>query len=205
MGARVAAGLAVKRASIKSATRKLDVLASLASSASGSVEVAFQAAGRTTRFTAPIANGQLRISRALTAAQARAGTGTLTLTYGGDARTQPDKVRLLAASRGAALKAKRPTIVKGRLTAAGTVTKRARGSIRVELRFDPAGATQTRVMTFKAPIVKGRYRLDKPLAAAVLSDMARSPAAPVTYLLFAGDKRNGVAGQSAFFELPASS
>ena len=84
------------------------------------------------------------------------------------------------------------------------MSKLARGSVRIELRFEPAGATQERVVAFKATIAKGRYKLDKPLSATVLREMASSPAAPGSYVLFTGDKRNGIAGQSAFFELPAA-
>ena len=72
-----ATGLAVKRAAIKPASRKLDVLATLSPSASGTVDVAFAAAGRTTRFTVPIAGGQVRVNRAIPAPQASASSGTV--------------------------------------------------------------------------------------------------------------------------------
>lgn len=198
-----AAGLAVTRAAVTPG-RKLDVLALLSSSASGSVDVAFQAAGRTSRFSTPITGGKLRVNRAIPARQARGGSGTLTLTYRGDADTQPQIVRLVAATRAAALKAKRPTIANGRVKATGTVAKRVRGSIKLELRVQPAGATQARFVTFTATISKGRYKLDKPVSAAVASELATSPAVSAT-IVFAGDKRNGIAGQSAYFELPATS
>lgn len=180
------------------------MLASISSRASGSVDVTFLAAGRTTRFTVPIADGQVKVNRALPAPQASASSGTLTLTYAGDSDTQPYTVKLLATRRGASLKAKRPTIFKGRIKATGSISKLARGSVRVELRYQPTGATQQRIVAFKAPIAKGRYKLDKSLSATVLRDIAGSPAAPGSYVLFAGDKRSGIGGQSAFFALAAA-
>ena len=94
--------------------------------------------------------------------------------------------------------------MKGRLKANGTIGKRARGSVQVQLRFVPAGQTQARTVSFKARIVKGRFRLDQGLSAAVMRDVAASGAVS-SYVLFAGDKRGGMAGQSSFFELPAVS
>jgi hypothetical protein len=175
---------------------------SIAATASGSVDVALRAGGRTTRFTSPIAAGKrkLRITRAMPAAQARATSATLTLTYAGDSDTRSYTVRLLAARRGAALKAKRPTIVAGRLKAQGTVTKAARGSVQIQLRFDPGDGAQ-RALSFKARIAKGRYSLDIRLSDDVVRQLTNARGAISSSLLFAGDAGKGIAGQSSYFEL----
>ena len=151
----------------------------------------FLAAGSTTRFTTPIANGKVRINRAIPAAQARAASGTLTLTYAGDADTQPYTVQLLAARRGASLKAKRPTIVKGRLKATGQRDQ-------ARARLDPGGAALP-ARRRDAGARRDVHGADRqgPLHAstsacptALLRDMASSPSAVGSYVLFAGDKRN---------------
>ena len=106
------AKLEVLRAQMLSSTRRLDVLAPITSRASGRVNVSLQAAGRTTRFTAPVdaKRARVRIDRRTTTVQARLGSGILTIAYPGDADTQPQVVRLRVAARHASLRAGRPQI-----------------------------------------------------------------------------------------------
>ena len=179
------------------------MLASISTKASGSVDMAFRAGGTTTRFSAPInaAKGEVRVSRAIPKPQARKGSGTLTLTYRGDGDTRAYSVRLLAAGRAPSLKAQRPRIAGGRLQAAGKVAKLARGSVAVQLRMTLPGRSRPRSLTFKARIVKGRYRLDKRLSTDVMR--VTTTATLSSYVTYAGDKRGAISGQSSFFEVVA--
>ena len=161
------AKLEIARARVLGAARRLDVLAPITKRASGRVNVSFQAAGRTVRFTAPVSatKGWVKIDRAIPAAQARLGTGILRLTYPGDADTQPQDVRLRAAAVHASLDAGRPTITAaGSLQASGRISTRARGVVRLQVLFEPRGE-QTRTLSFSARIANGRYSFDAPLEA----------------------------------------
>ena len=126
------AKLEVSRAFVDRAARRLSVLAPISARTSGRVTVQLRAAGRTTTFTAAVdsANARVRFSRRIPAAQANLGTGILTITYAGDADTQPQEVRLRAAPRRAVLAAGRPTLSAAGLLVASGRTRRARGASR---------------------------------------------------------------------------
>lgn len=199
------AKLEVARALISSATGRLSVLAPISARASGRVTVRLQAAGRTTSFTTPVdsANARVRIDRAIPADQARIGTGILTLAYPGDADTQPQEVRLRAAVRKALLVAGRPRISAGRLIASGRISSLARGVVRVQLLFEPAGQA-TRTLQLSAPIEGGRYRLDQELPADELALMVGRRGVIHSYTLFTGYALARMRGEMASFEvLPA--
>lgn len=77
-----------------------------------------------------------RVVRSVSAAQARLGTGILTINYPGDADTRQQSVRLRAANTPAALTSSRPIITPtGFLQASGTVSSAARGVVRVQLQY----------------------------------------------------------------------
>lgn len=198
-----AAKLEVARARVIPASRgSLDVLAPITARASGTLRVAFQAAGRTERFTAPVdaARARVRIARRLPTAQARLGTGILTLTYPGDADTQPQEVRLRAAPRAAGLVAGRPKISANRLTASGRVSSAARGVVRVQVLYEPAGQP-TRTLEFTARIAGGRYRVDVPLAPDVLKELALRRGVVHSYTLFTGYRPARMRGELASFQV----
>ncbi|MFP5362555.1 MAG: hypothetical protein ACLGI5_07475, partial [Thermoleophilia bacterium] len=197
-----AAKLEIARARVSQRDRRLSVLAPITGRASGQVKAVFQAAGRTQRFGAGIKPGKrrVRIDRAIPAAQARVGTGILTLTYGGNRATQPQEVRLRAASRPAHLKASRPRIRKGRLIASGRISRRARGVVRLQLLYEPPGK-QTRALKFSARIRNGRYRFDERLSANVLSEIARRRGVVHSYTLFTGYLGNRIRGEMSSFEV----
>lgn len=197
-----AAKLEVARASVNPASRTLDVLAPITARASGTLQVAFRAAGRTARFTAPVdaAKARVRIARRLPRAQARPGTGILTLTYPGDADTQPQEVRLRAAPRAARLVAGRPKISGNRLTASGRVSSAARGVVRVQVLYEPAGQP-TRTLEFTARIGGGRYRVDVPLAPDVLAQLAQRRGVVHSYTLFTGYRPVRMRGELASFQV----
>ena len=197
-----AAKLEVARARVVSSSRRLDVLAPITSRASGTVRVSFQAAGRTERFTAGVdsANSRVRINRRIPSSQARLGTGILTLAYPGDADTQPQEVRLRAASRPASLVADRPTIAGGRLKASGRISSRARGNVRLQVLYEPAGQN-TRTLSFSARINAGRYRLDVALPADVLAQIATRRGVVHSYTLFTGYLAARMRGEMASFQV----
>jgi hypothetical protein len=202
---RLPAKLEVTRSRVVVSTRHLDVLAPISALASGTVKVAFRAAGRTTSFTTPVdsATRRVRINRVIPATQARVGTGILTLTYPGDADTQPQTVRLRAAAVHADLQAGGPTIAAGRLKATGRISPRARGNVRVQLLFEPPGQN-TRTLEFSAKISGGRYSLNQKLSADVLAQIAQRRGVVHSYTLFTGYLPARMRGEMASLQvLPA--
>jgi uncharacterized delta-60 repeat protein len=156
--------LRVSRAQVLRSERLLDVLAPITSRASGQVDVAFRAAGRTTSFTAPITDGpvtldQVRFREAIPREQADLGTGIVTLSYPGDGDTRPTEVRLRAARNAADLEVERLSLQGDRLQANGTLTDRARGVVRLEFSYiDAQGLAQT--WKANTEIQEGEWSLD---------------------------------------------
>jgi hypothetical protein len=103
------AKLEVSRSTIDRGDRRLDVLAPITKRASGKVDVELYAAGRRYRFDAPVDpdKGYVRFDKRIPQAQARLGTGILTIAYPGNDRTRGQEVRLRAARRQARLNAER--------------------------------------------------------------------------------------------------
>jgi hypothetical protein len=131
---RAPAKLQVARAQVRGG--RLDLLGTITARATGSLRVTYRAAGRTTRFTTRIGSGgRVRIDRALSGAQRRRPTGIVELAYAGNARVRPDEVRLRAA-RGRALLTRAVTRIRSRrLEVSGTVSRRARGLVRIRLAY----------------------------------------------------------------------
>ena len=186
-GSPLTAKLALSRATIDRGARILDVLAPISSRASGRVDVELRAAGRRYRFTAAIdaRNARIRFRKRIPAAQARIGTGILTIRYKGDADTRPQTVRLRAANRRADLTASRPTIdANGRLRASGRISSRARGVVRLQLEYFADNTTTT--LPFSARIRNGRWSLNQQLTQAVRDAIARRNGTVHSYILFTG-------------------
>jgi len=94
-------------------------------------------------------------------------------------------VRLRAALQKAQLRLSRPTIdVGGRLRAEGTVNRRARGVVRVQLEYVVDGLTRTH--QFKVRIRNGRWVLDEVLSPAIRNEIARRSGSVHSYTLFTG-------------------
>ncbi|HVL31049.1 MAG TPA: hypothetical protein VM299_02345 [Solirubrobacteraceae bacterium] len=125
----------------------------------------YRTAGATTTFDAPIADGHVRFRKALPRSQRSKATGILSLTYAGTPAVEPDTVTLRAATARARL-ATRTSLIDsaGRLRVAGTITPRARGVVRVRLRYPGAGGS--RHVDYRARITRGRWSLRKRLPAA---------------------------------------
>ena len=151
------AKLQVLRAGVRGG--RLDVLAQITGRATGAVQVSFRSSGVTTRFSAPIANGTIRIARRLPAPQRRKPTGILTLTYKGNAHVRGDVIRLRAASGKAGL-TRRVTLIddRGRLRVSGTITGRARGLVRIRLEHTTVDGG-VEFLNHTAPIGHGRWSL----------------------------------------------
>lgn len=199
---KLTAKLGVSHAAVKGGSRRLDVLAGITSRASGKVKIALQAGGRSTSFSARInsARGRIAVLHRIPASQAKLGTGIVTITYDGDDDTRAQSVRLRAARRAARLQMKRPTLIDaGRIRANGTISKRARGVVRVQLQFVHDGATRT--LQLSAKISRGTWKLDKRLPAAVRDEIAQRSGTLHSYTLFTGYKRAGIRGEMRSFEV----
>ena len=180
------AKLQLARATIFGGARVIDILAPITRRASGTVAMQLYAAGQRHRWTAPVnsTEGHIRVSEKIPAAQARMGTGILTVAYPGDPDTRPQTVRLRAANVPAALDARRPTIVGGRLQAGGTISRAARGVVRVQLQYFSGERTTT--LEKQARISGGAWSLDAPLTPEEQAAIAQRRGTVHSYILFTG-------------------
>lgn len=93
-GNRAPANLRVKRARLRAGARRLDVVAKVSSSASGTVVIRFRAAGRTRRYTTSVnSRAQIRLY-ARVPRRLAIRPGTVSLRYAGDADTRAASVRV---------------------------------------------------------------------------------------------------------------
>jgi hypothetical protein len=129
--------------------RRLDVLAPITSRARGAgVAVTYQGDGRSDTFDAEVTEGNAELDRIrflepITRGQAALGTGIVNLNYLGDEDTRPESVRLRAASQRAELDVEEISLTGDRLSAAGSVTRRAEGVVRLLYSYvDPDGSPQ---------------------------------------------------------------
>lgn len=201
------AKLSVVRADYSSAQRTISIFAPITTLASGSAGVELYGARRITEFSAPIdsARGRIRATRGVDAAQARASSVILTLRYAGDEDTRPQTLRLRAGRRAARLSSNRPTIsTSGRLDAAGAITRRARGVVRVQLewvnRSDGAIITVER----QARIRDGRWGIRYQLPPGVISRINNRCTTVHSYVLFTGYQALNMRGEMRAYQvLPA--
>ena len=195
------AKLWLARARVLRSRQLLDVLALVTRRASGSAKVDFRAAGRSSRFSARIDSGKGRIPfrHRIAPAQARLGTGILTISYPGDADTRPHRLRLRAASRPANLRLTRPLIRDGRLSTSGTVARRARGLVRVQIEYVHRGIT--RVARFRARIDAGRWRLNRALPTSTRAELATRTGPVHSYAMFTGYLPRRVRGEMRSYQV----
>lgn len=160
-----AAKLEVLRAGVRNG--RLDVLADITGRADGDeIQVEFHARGKRHRFTAVARDRRLRIAERLPRSQRSARSGIVTLAYGGgeyqDSRVRPAVVRLRAASGKARLERGELSIAEGVLSAAGTVSRSARGVVRLRLTYDELGGG-IGAWEGRATIDDGRWKVEEEL------------------------------------------
>lgn len=173
---------------------KLDVLAPISSLASGTANIDYHAAGSHTRFTSPVnsVDGRIRFRRTLPEAQARLGTGILTVSYPGDANTARQSVRLRAARNKSLLDLSRPQIVGDSIQASGTVSQSARGVVRLRLEYQ--FACTVRILKFRGTISNGHWRIDEKLSPLRLAQIALRTGAVYSYTAFTGYLQRRIGG-----------
>ncbi len=159
--ARHPAKLRVRRLGLRDG--RLDALIDLTSRARGEIGLRVTTGGRTHTLTKSIGSARpVRIDAPLPARMRRARTGIVQISYAGDAQVRPDQARLRAASGRANLRLTTASLIDGRLRVAGTISRRARGVVRI--RYDYVGADgQPASLSFAARISAGRWRLDRQL------------------------------------------
>ena len=193
--------LSITRARITRRSQRLELLAPITRLASGSAHVELQAGGRRTHFAATIdrKRGHLRINRPITRRQARRQSAIVTISYPGNARTLPKKVRLRAASRAARLRSSRPRMKAVGLITKGTVAKAARGVVRLELAYNADG--QNLVRRFSAKIANGRWALSAALPAEIRAQIARRSGSVNAYVLYTGYGPASIGGEMRFYKV----
>jgi hypothetical protein len=178
--------LQVERARVRAGDHVLDVLAPISARASGEVQATFEAAGRTHAFSVDVdaERRNVRFRERIDAAQARLGTGIVTLRYAGNDRTRPQEVRLRAAAQPARFETARPAVREGRLRVRGAISDRARGLIRLRLLWQEGG--EERSHAARARITGGRWSLDERLPADVAASLAARTGAVDSVVAFTG-------------------
>lgn len=192
--------LSLARAS--TAGGKLNVLAPITALASGQAQVDYQAAGRHTDFGVAVDSSKRRIrfARNVPDAQAKLGTGILTMKYRGDADTRLQEVRLRAARNKAKLDLSRPTIDKdGHIKASGTVSGKARGVVRLQLEYQ--FLCDTRVLNFKGRISGGRWSIDEKLTDRQIIEIILRSGSVHSYTLFTGYLPERMRGEMRSFQV----
>ncbi|MBA2349672.1 MAG: hypothetical protein H0V81_15415, partial [Solirubrobacterales bacterium] len=182
--AKFPAKIRVLRAGIEGG--RLDVLAEITKRASGRVQVAYRSGGVTKRFAAPIEDGRIRFKQRLVGRNAAKTTGIFTLTYAGDDDVRSDDLRLRAANRRASLRRADSKIARGALGIVGTISKRARGVVRIRLEYLDGTALERR--SFNVPIADGKWSLLGPLPAAARGEVQLS-------IQYTGDERVRIRGE----------
>lgn len=196
------AKLKVRRAGIDDGV--LDLLVEITSDAATSgatLAVDYESSGRHTRFTVPITTAKrasggealLSIRKRLPSSQPK-DTGIVELAFAGNAAVAPDEVRLRAADVQALLTRTSSSLSGGRLKAAGTVSSKARGVVRLLWQYtDGSGAAK--LTTLKATIAGGRWSVDTTLT----GDAAKGGYLSIQ---FTGYETAGMRGEQTGKQLP---
>lgn len=197
------AKMSVARASFDRFKRTTSILAPITTLASGNAQVELLGGGRITQFTLPVdsAKGRIFGTRGIDAAQARASTAILTLSYPGDADTRAQTLRLRAALRAAKLSSSRPAITVGVLTAAGAISKRAKGVVRLQLEWVNRADGSIGTLERLAPIKNGRWGVRSQLPSAIVSQINTRCSTLQSYVLFTGFQPLLMRGEMRAFQV----
>ena len=187
--ARKPAKLRIVRAHVRRG--KLDMRLGITSRATGRLRAVYHSRGRRTRFSlrippragsAPIA---WTVRKRLPRGQRGKRTGIVTLSYAGNARVRPDRLRARVANRRAVLRRAMTAIdASGALVARGTVSRRARGIVRVRMEYSDAD-----VLRYRARIRRGQWSMREPLPAKAASGGHLS-------IQYTGHERRRIRGES---------
>jgi hypothetical protein len=93
----------------------------------------------------------------------------------------------------------RPRIVGNRVQASGTVSRLARGVVRLQLEYDRGGRTQ--VLRFRAQIRNGRWSLNELLTRSERNGIARRRGTLHSYTLFTGYLQARMRGEMRSFQV----
>jgi lysophospholipase L1-like esterase len=190
---RLPAKLKVQRAAIRGG--RLDVLLGITGRATGRLRVSLDAAGRRTTFTVAVGadrdtEKRVRIRRRLPTAQRNRRTGSLAVTYGGDARVLSDGLRIRIADARSRLRVSTLRLDGTRLRVSGTLDRHVDGVVHLRVSYARDGrAVPSR--RYSARVRRGRWSADERLPAAAIAD-------PEAYLRIQytgdGDARGGPYG-----------
>jgi hypothetical protein len=188
------ADLVVQRAALGGG--RLDVRATIDDGATGPVAISLRTGATTTRWRATIAGGRIRLTKALRGVHRRARSGVVRIAYAGTARVAAEAISLRAEPRAARLKLASAKI-DGRLglRAHGTISSRARGSLRV--RFVPTAGGAVNEVSYTARIGRGRWSLPR-YAGLTRAVAARGGELTIQY---AGDAARHVGGAQVTMHL----
>jgi hypothetical protein len=181
--------LSLTQASFDRFRRTTSIFAPISTRASGIAHVHLRGAGRITEFDLPIdpARGWIRGTRGIDTKQARAATAVLTLSYAGDADTRPQTLRLRAALNPALLWSDRPRITpSGFLQASGTISRRARGSVRIQLEWVNRIDGSLGFIEVLTPVNAGRWRVNSPLSPDIVDQISQRCSELQSTVLFTG-------------------
>jgi len=190
--------------------RTTSLLAPITKRASGFADVQLLGGGRITEFSVRVDSerGLIRATRGIDRAQARTSTVILTLRYNGDADTRPQTLRLRAALRAPKLSSRRPTISPtGRLDAAGAITRRAEGVVRVQLEWVNSADGSISTLERKATIRNGRWGVRSQLPPDVIEAIGKRCSTVQSFVVFTGYQRLLMRGQMRAYQVmpaPAS-
>jgi hypothetical protein len=199
---RVPAELEVMRLVLDRRSRTLRLSGRISREAGGTVRLRLRTPRGRRTFAPAIDGGRISLRARVPRAMARAGTGAVTIAYAGDSRTTAETVRLRAGRRAARLRPRRTTIGSGRLRAAGTVTRRARGRVTVRLRFLADGAYRSH--SLRVSIRRGRYRVDEALPTALRGLLARRVGAVRLTTTYAGQASRRIHGEQRISSVAVS-
>lgn len=189
---RITPKMSLTQASFDRFRRTTSIFAPISKRASGIAHVELRGAGRITEFDLPIdsSRGWIRGTRGIDAAQARAATAVLTLSYAGDADTRPQTLRLRAALNPALLWSDRPRITPGGfLRASGTLSRRARGSVRIQLEWVNRSDGSLGTVEVLTPVRSGRWRVSSLLSPNIRDQIAQRCSNVQSTVLFTGYQR----------------
>ncbi len=137
----------------------LDAFVKASARANGdTVRVSFIANGRRFSFTERIQDGRLSFDKRLPTGQRSVSTGIMEIHYAGNERVRPAEVRARAARHSAGFERRHLSLHGGVLRAHGTVSRRARGVVRLHL--STAGGDE---WTSRAQIGNGTWQLEETL------------------------------------------